>query len=50
VNFKDIPDVPLLEVKMTREIVSYMKSETELEKRTQIGGSESQRAAYIYRS
>jgi hypothetical protein len=38
VNFKDTPDVPLLEVKMTREIVSYMKRESKLEKRRQIGG------------
>jgi hypothetical protein len=42
VNFKDTPEVPLLEVKMTREIVSYMKSESELEKRRQIGESKSQ--------
>jgi hypothetical protein len=29
VNFKDTPDVPLLEAKMATEIVSWMKRESE---------------------
>jgi hypothetical protein len=37
VNFKEDTDVPLLEAKMTTEIVSWMKSESEFGERRQIG-------------
>jgi hypothetical protein len=37
VNFKEAPDVPLLEAKMTTEIVSWMKGESEFGERWQIG-------------